>query len=879
MALNVSTAGEVREILGKAIVQFGHHFLFTVRDLSAVDSSSGSTDRRWKDLDDAATQRFVEWLNGDRLTRRVDEDDRRAVAAYQMLDLLGGERIPVRLVAKVIVALPEGHPLRDTVRARALVDDYLAQDDIDPDTRLMTLALLAGHLSDEVELPVIEARAARLFDVADAEAVLSYHLAVAGRAITTAVARRDVGDDAGRMRCIDDVRPHLEALEQIGGPRALLALAAMYETVGEVGRAAPLYETVGSDPSALPETAFVATLSAGRAYALAGNHSRVVELLQPAVPELLRRYVDAISTKAVADTGRGLARACEHLVVALACLGRWDDVTRILDTPKSARFRARQALRATAAGQRLLELEQLILDVERGVPVDLPPPPHDPGDRLRAGVPTLSTLQEAYQMDRPPVDGGLQVSPGIGEIAGVLESDELAVVLATTYSGTVVIVIDNTSLGGYPRAMMVEPSLTTRDWMEMLAGENDDGWIYALGGPEADLDRPLALQRLLGELDRRFAPLLVSLLGESPARVCIVPHSVLHLVPFHALDCLASAVVVTAPSAAQLVRDRRQPVPMLAGHLLAVANPTLDLALSASEAHSAELFAAAAGLAYYEVSGLDATKTAVASATKAAGLVHLSGHGQSDIVDPERSALLLALPPELGPDPFPSWLAAAEKWVIQDEEFRRATVPGIGALEERRLLDGDWLELAMNLPGRHTIWSWERAGRPPLLAERWSTDDLAVSDAFADCALAVLSACESALGGMNVGIDEYSGLPAALTLAGAMTVVATQWPIDEGVAAVAIELLYDELAGQRGTVDVAALVAGLRQRLRRMPRAEVVAVVERLRQRLTEPRARLMMEAMVRRLQRGPDEPFSRAWDWASFVVAGRGAVLRQEPQ
>jgi CHAT domain-containing protein len=259
--------------------------------------------------------------------------------------------------------------------------------------------------------------------------------------------------------------------------------------------------------------------------------------------------------------------------------------------------------------------------------------------------------------------------------------------------------------------------------------------------------------------------------------------------------------------------------------------------------------------------------------------VHVSGHGQSDLAQPDNSALLLAPPPTLEADAFAVWLAAAEEWIEVDEEERHARVPGVGSLHERRLLDGDWIERTMDLPGRCTIWSHERHGQLRAVAERWSAGDLAVDDALGTCALTVLSACESALGSLNVGIDEQSGLPAALALAGAGTVIATQWPVDEGVAAVTVELLYDELSRRRGEVDLPAVVDQLRRRLRQLRSDEAAALIEGLRQRVSAPRPRLLLEATARRLRRGDPHAFARPWDWAAFVVVGKGTIRIEDTE
>ncbi len=870
-ALDTTDDAARDQIIGEALVAFGPRFVTSVSELHAM--AEEGTDELLSGLLQAVLDRLGAWLGGTWLTDRVDEDDRRAIAAHQLLDRAQDLGL-ARLVARVIAELPDGHPLRDVGRARQLLDGYLARPETqaDPESTLMAIGDLIQGLSDADEVAALEARAAPLLDEVDPETAVGFHISVVGRASQEALACENAGDVQGQYAWIDRMRPHAEALRRTGGPRALAIAALNYEVADQSAEAADLYDEARHHPEVDPGLARVAALGAGRCRYATGQAAAAVEALQPLLPDLMTEYGDAISAQDVQDAGHTLHRACQHLMLALAELGRWPDVVQTLDLQKSMRFRSRQALRETAAGRELLAMEQTILDAARGVPVDLPDDAPDPADFLRSDVPTLSTLQEAYRSDRPAVAPTAVSSPAVAQIAEVLAPDEVAVLLGMATDGTLIIVIGPES-DDQPRHAELDRSLPAEDWLQVLAGQSEDGWLYALGAPEAAIDQRRALRDLIADVDARFGQRLAALIGELPARVTIIPHRLLHLVPYHALHSLDPAVVTTAPSAAQLVRDRRRPVPALQGRAVVVADPNSNLPLSPAEAAAVQT----AGLPVHVLSGPAATEEAVVSAVRGATLLHVSGHGTSDLGQPDDSALLLAAPPPIGPDPFPAWLAAAQPWTEVDEETRRAVVPGVGALRERRLLDGAWVELTMHLAGRQTIWSFERDGRRLALAERWSAGDILVDDALDGCALAVLSACESAAGAMSATIDEFSGLPAALAMAGAGTVVASQWPVDEGVAALTVDLLYTELAAHpAGAVDLSEVLSRVRARLRTLNRDEAVALAQGLRQRTEQPRARFLLEALARRLAKGDEQPFADPWDWAAFVVAGQGRLRKE---
>jgi CHAT domain-containing protein len=61
-----------------------------------------------------------------------------------------------------------------------------------------------------------------------------------------------------------------------------------------------------------------------------------------------------------------------------------------------------------------------------------------------------------------------------------------------------------------------------------------------------------------------------------------------------------------------------------------------------------------------------------------------------------------------------------------------------------------------------------------------------------DARLAVLAACDTAVGSILAG-DEQMGLPHAFLIAGAETVLASLWTIDDQMAADFLTAFYDEL--------------------------------------------------------------------------------------
>jgi len=133
----------------------------------------------------------------------------------------------------------------------------------------------------------------------------------------------------------------------------------------------------------------------------------------------------------------------------------------------------------------------------------------------------------------------------------------------------------------------------------------------------------------------------------------------------------------------------------------------------------------------------------------------------------------------------------------------------------------------------------------------------------------VLSACESGATGVDVAVDEFSGLPASLGLAGAETVIATLWPVTEPLAAVFVDALYRGIVQHSGTADLRRLVRDVQDDLRRLSPTDARRVLLELADTAPDFRAALTLERFAEEL--GP--PFADPWEWAAFFVTGRGQL------
>ena len=252
-------------------------------------------------------------------------------------------------------------------------------------------------------------------------------------------------------------------------------------------------------------------------------------------------------------------------------------------------------------------------------------------------------------------------------------------------------------------------------------------------------DRLAAAQALF---DILFAPLSPHL---SHHTLVIVPHNVLHYLPFAALTdkegtpLAARYVLSFAPSASALsyAQANRNPDQ---GHLLALGNPATDLpalAFAESEVQAISAFYAS----HDTLLGPDASEAAFRAVAPSADWIHLAVHGEFNPISPLFSTLHLAR-----------------------ESRIASTSDADGRLEVREVFN---LDLT-------------RAN------------------------LVVLSACQTKLGELSRG-DELVGLTRAFLYAGTPTVVATLWEVDDEATAVLMTAFHRHL--REGMGPAAALRA------------------------------------------------------------------------
>gem|GEM_PF-6177202 len=92
-----------------------------------------------------------------------------------------------------------------------------------------------------------------------------------------------------------------------------------------------------------------------------------------------------------------------------------------------------------------------------------------------------------------------------------------------------------------------------------------------------------------------------------------------------------------------------------------------------------------------------------------------------------------------------------------------------------------------------------------------------------DCRLVILSACESGLARQHAA-DEHTGLPGAFLIAGAKTVIATQWPVRDDVALLTVGEFLRRWSGADGSQPLPArALHEAKAEIRTMPRDEVAA--------------------------------------------------------
>lgn len=867
-ALKAGSEDERRAALADGLLAFGNRFVLVWMELSRMADGAEVFRQTAEDVQIL----FVSWLKGQDLTTRADERERRALAALQLLD--GDEHFQhlAHYAAQAILALTESHPLRDVDRVRAAVRGqllrYRGQRDEAPwvfAAYALGLAYEERFATDE-ELVAWEEWAEEIaahLDPADAlrlwDAIESYYL---DRADRDGPQWRDRADRA-RSR-IDPARLPEE-------DRALYSLTLVRRAVATDNQpqAADLLRRALDAGSLGPDVQQKVAVKEARIRLAQEQWDRVVALLEHRIDRYEEDYVTAILDDERREAGEEYGEACASLAFAYASQGRWVPALEVLERGKCARQRYMRAIRRTPGAAGLLELEADLYAISRRLPLDRATETvAQVEDWLAHGLSPAAQLQERYRRAIPTLDPAVWRAPRLSDIQGGLREGEAGLCLGLTWRGLLAALVAADRFACLHT--ILRHDVTEARLVEYLAGQEGsrDGFLVALERGTDPADQRRALGELLAFLDEVIGrPIADVLRRHNLRRLVVLPHRFLRLAPLWALPSWVELDVRMAPGAFSLAGET--PAPELARNALLVANPTLDLPLAPTEAAITERRLKEASFDVRTLSGDGASEAAVAEGLRGAGLLHFAGHGHASLTDGTLSSLVVSPTwsdtPVAGPQAILTLAATPDApgiLIDQDEGSPRRKI---------------YYEYAK----RGTLFADALGDDVVLSGELWRAGDILVQGSLEGCVLAFLCACSSGLGAIEA-LDEASGLPAALDLAGVRSVVSTGWPVADALAVLFADEFYaGALGGVGGVIDVVARVRGIGRTLRTMERTEAADRVDALAARATDAASRFRLRAFAKRLRAGPDRPFADPFEWGTFFVTGAAEIrlARRESQ
>jgi CHAT domain-containing protein len=804
---------------------------------------------------------FVFWLEGAVLTNRPDEAERRALAG---LSTIHGRIEHHHFGANAILELPENHPQRDVALARRLVLDELAwlkeRGENTPWYSLAGALRIAylQHWGTNEELQSWEglaAEAAAKVRPATAHrlwgAVLGHYLYLALDDPATWM------PEAFRIQGLMDalaITPELKA-------ESYLSAARLYRPDDDQRpRAELLKRAIESGGFGERMERAIAIMEA-RVRVSCADAARVIELLQPRLEGYEDDYITSITDKDRRESGDASREVSGLLAFALAVLGRWYEAVETIERGKCLRQRMMRALRQTPEAAALLEIEGELYAVSRRLaPERSTPAVEQVRDWFAAGLSPHAQLQEEYRRTLPNIAGGLRRAVSAREIAGALRPGEAALSLGLAWPGLMAALIvddENPIVGTLLRGDISDTTLD--DWL--FGAESEPGFLRALERGIAETDLRSPLETLLGRLDEAIgAPVADVLRERGLKRLVVLPHHFLRLAPLWALPSWREFDVRMAPGAFALLRDQR---PTLRGRALIAANPTMDLPLATTEAAVAAERLAAVGLETLVLAGAAATETALTEALQTSSLLHFAGHGIASLRDASMSALLVSPTWEETPVLDARALLALETNAAESQHVTVEREEG----SPRRKIYFDYAK-------RGTLYAEAMDGDVLLAGELWRTGDILVQGTLEGCALAFLCACSSGLGSIEA-LQEASGLPAAMAVAGVGCVIGTGWPVaDEITMLFADELYARAVPDTAGVIDVVGAVRGAAVAIRAMEREEAVRRVESLAAKAAGRTAKLQLNVLAKRLSKGAPRPFDNPFDTGAFFVTGAAEVI-----
>jgi len=877
-------------IVAEAVLRFGrrlHAVLGEVRD-HVGDDGSEQIERLQSEVIDV----IVEWLGGARLSDREDEVERRAGLAVDLLTEFDGRL--ARQASAALLELPDDHPLRDLDRIRGALRKYeadrAAEGDREGVLKVRQDLLTSDLVTEEEGLVLVEGIRDLVAGDGDEEpsrhgldadmrrgglrSALLWHLLRVVGAREAAVHGEPAGDGPGHLAAARALVDEMARFEP--SPQDLLAIGWALEEADQHQEAADmLRRVVDARSGPWRHAAWIEGLIRLRL----NQPLRVIEVLEPIISDEERDYVLAIADAEVASAGSRFSKDATNLAFAYARAERWADALHMIERSKSARLRHAAKLRQSDAGRELLALEAELAATRRGAATSGDAETDDGRDPLGARVTRHTRLLEDYRRLRPELAPAALAPPSIERVAAELAPGEAVVCLAAGFAGLLVLAIvpgDRDVPGVRIDLSDLPHDRVVRLFSGSGARPDEDaiaGWMLELAARDP-VDPLPALDGLLDRLDDALGVRLRAALDPHDiGKVTIVPHRVLHAVPFWALPSLSGLDVRVASSLAEWF-DARGRTARIGRRAVAVGDPTLDLPLARAEASAVAMDLGRAGCEVELLIGDRAAERAIHEAMASASLLHFAGHGLSRPLQPLLSSLL-ACPdarwgwPRAG-DPLARLARPVSEWRVTADGDRFAATPE-GRLVEAHDESGQLAERRLEHARHGTLWGRYDDGRIVQCAELLTTSDVLTADSMRRCGLAFLGACESGRT-LTFDVDEAMGLPASLRIAGAATVIATLWPVSDLAALVFARLFYRRLVGVGDAaprVDVAALVNGCRADIARIERDDALSLLDPIAGATADRVARAQLEAALGELRAGPGRPFAHPYHWAAFAVFG----------
>ncbi|MBE9214965.1 CHAT domain-containing protein [Plectonema cf. radiosum LEGE 06105] len=327
---------------------------------------------------------------------------------------------------------------------------------------------------------------------------------------------------------------------------------------------------------------------------------------------------------------------------------------------------------------------------------------------------------------------------------------------------------------------------------------------------------------------------LLKLIPKTCTCLILIPHRYLHLFPLHALPLINGELfsekfpdgVSYAPSC-QLLQQVQQRKRADFQNLFAIQNPTEDLNYTNLEVEVIQ--------SYFNTANVLKKSAATVTAVNNSDLntyhcVHFSCHGYFNLLNPAKSALILA---------------------------------NASIADTSRQSDSErYLKL--------------RAGEAHDL-EKCLTLDKIFSLKLEICRLVTLSACETGLIDFNNTSDEYIGLPSGFLLAGSPSVVSSLWKVDDLSTSFLMIKFYENLT-KLNKLKAGSIALALNQAqkwLRNLDIEELDKFLEQYKAQIEQTLAqlrvgqRLRFQESLKLIKQRQPLPCANPYYWAGFIASG----------